>query len=150
MYAVDWRHIAVVATGWAKNSMCTFRIWCKVRLTVNIQYLPIQKLLEVPSRACDMWRVPREMCHTWDFLTSSRVQVQRDFLPTQYCILPAALLTACFSVVTSQYFYVIITMILKLIRKGIINIVGIKSTVTLVTNITVVIKLAAPPIGISL
>ena len=57
-----------------------------------------------------------------------------------------ALLTARFSVVTSQYFYVIITMILKFIRKGIINIVPIKSTVRLVTNITVVIKVAAPPI----
>ena len=60
----------------------------------------------------------------------------------------AALLTACFTVVTSHYFcYVMIIMMLKLIRKGIINVVPIKSTVTLVTNITLVIKVAAAPIG---
>ena len=68
-------------------------------------------------------------------------------LPTYPVLyITAALLTACFTVVTSQYFcYVIIIMILRL-GQGIINIVPIKSTVTLLNNITLVIKLAAPSI----
>jgi len=37
--------------------------------------LPIQEMLEVTPQACDMSRVPRELCHTWDFLTSRRVHV---------------------------------------------------------------------------